>query len=53
MGSTGAMKSYAPQLLLIDAVAAVGVPHTIVPDHWVPIAFIAFVGLIFWIFPIL
>jgi ABC-type nickel/cobalt efflux system permease component RcnA len=31
----------APQLLLIGAVAAVGVLHTIVPDHWVPIALIA------------
>ena len=26
-----------PELLLIGAVAAVGVLHTIVPDHWVPI----------------
>jgi hypothetical protein len=33
--------NYAPQLLLIGAVAAVGVLHTIVPDHWVPIALIA------------
>lgn len=33
--------SSAPQLLLIGAVAAVGVLHTIVPDHWVPIALIA------------
>jgi hypothetical protein len=24
-------------LLLIGAVAAVGVLHTVVPDHWVPI----------------
>src|ERR1700761_9376980 len=31
----------APQLLLIGAVAAVGVLHTIVPDHWVPITLIA------------
>lgn len=30
-----------PQLLLICAVAAVGVLHTIVPDHWAPIALIA------------
>lgn len=30
-----------PQLLLIAAVAAVGVLHTIVPDHWLPIALIA------------
>lgn len=30
-----------PQLLLIGAVAAVGVLHTIVPDHWVPITLIA------------
>jgi len=31
----------APQLLLIAAVAAVGLLHTIVPDHWLPIALIA------------
>lgn len=30
-----------PQLLLIGAVAAVGVLHTVVPDHWVPITMIA------------
>jgi nickel/cobalt transporter (NicO) family protein len=30
-----------PKLLLIGAVAAVGVLHTIVPDHWAPIALIA------------
>jgi hypothetical protein len=30
-----------PQLLLICAVAAVGVLHTIVPDHWMPITLIA------------
>ncbi len=30
-----------PQLLLIAAVAAVGVLHTIVPDHWLPITLIA------------
>jgi ABC-type nickel/cobalt efflux system permease component RcnA len=30
-----------PGLLLVAAVAAVGVLHTIVPDHWVPITFIA------------
>ena len=30
-----------PQLLLVGAVAAVGILHTIVPDHWVPIALIA------------
>lgn len=30
-----------PHLLLIGAVAAVGVLHTIVPDHWVPITLIA------------
>jgi nickel/cobalt transporter (NicO) family protein len=30
-----------PQLLLAGAVAAVGVLHTIVPDHWVPITLIA------------
>src|SRR5215468_1356558 len=33
--------NYAPALLLIAAVATVGVLHTIVPDHWVPIALIA------------
>ncbi len=32
--------NWAP-LLLIGAVAAVGVLHTIVPDHWLPIALIA------------
>jgi nickel/cobalt transporter (NicO) family protein len=31
----------APQLLLVAAVAAVGVLHTIVPDHWVPLALFA------------
>ena len=31
----------APELLLIGAVASVGVLHTIVPDHWVPITLIA------------
>jgi putative Mn2+ efflux pump MntP len=31
----------APQILLVGAVAAVGVLHTLVPDHWVPIALIA------------
>jgi hypothetical protein len=30
-----------PELLLVAAVAAVGVLHTIVPDHWVPITLIA------------
>jgi len=30
-----------PELLLVGAVGAVGVLHTIVPDHWVPIALIA------------
>ncbi len=29
------------QLVLIGAVAAVGVLHTMVPDHWVPITVIA------------
>jgi ABC-type nickel/cobalt efflux system permease component RcnA len=33
--------TWAPPLLLVGAVAAVGVLHTIVPDHWVPIALIA------------
>jgi nickel/cobalt transporter (NicO) family protein len=31
----------APELLLVAAVATVGVLHTIVPDHWVPISAIA------------
>jgi ABC-type nickel/cobalt efflux system permease component RcnA len=30
-----------PQLLLLGAVTTVGVLHTIVPDHWVPIVLIA------------
>ena len=30
-----------PQLLLVAAVAAVGVLHTLVPDHWAPIVAIA------------
>jgi nickel/cobalt transporter (NicO) family protein len=30
-----------PELLLVASVAVVGVLHTIVPDHWAPIAFIA------------
>jgi hypothetical protein len=33
--------NYAPELLLIGAVASVGVLHTIVLDHWVPITLIA------------
>jgi hypothetical protein len=33
--------SAGPELLLISAVAAVGILHTIVPDHWVPITLIA------------
>jgi hypothetical protein len=33
--------NFGPELLLIGAVAAVGVLHTIVPDHWVPITLIA------------
>jgi hypothetical protein len=28
-------------LLLVGAVAAVGILHTVVPDHWVPITLIA------------
>jgi len=32
---------YAPELLLVGAVAAVGVLHTMVPDHWAPITLIA------------
>jgi hypothetical protein len=30
-----------PEVLLVASVAAVGVLHTIVPDHWVPITLIA------------
>jgi nickel/cobalt transporter (NicO) family protein len=30
-----------PELLLVGTVAAVGILHTIVPDHWVPITLIA------------
>jgi hypothetical protein len=33
--------SIGPELLLVGAVAAVGVLHTMVPDHWVPISLIA------------
>jgi ABC-type nickel/cobalt efflux system permease component RcnA len=33
--------THTPQLLLIGAVAAVGVLHTMVPDHWMPITLIA------------
>jgi hypothetical protein len=33
--------SLGPELLLVGAVATVGVLHTIVPDHWVPISLIA------------
>jgi ABC-type nickel/cobalt efflux system permease component RcnA len=32
---------HGPELLLVGAVAVVGVLHTIVPDHWLPIALIA------------
>jgi ABC-type nickel/cobalt efflux system permease component RcnA len=32
---------YEPELLLIGAVALVGLLHTIVPDHWVPITLLA------------
>ena len=31
----------ASEILLVGVVAAVGVLHTIVPDHWVPITLIA------------
>jgi hypothetical protein len=33
--------NFRPELLLIVSVAVVGVLHTIVPDHWVPITLIA------------
>jgi hypothetical protein len=32
---------HAPQFLLVAAVAAVGVLHTMVPDHWVPLTLFA------------
>ena len=32
---------FAPQLLLLGAVVAVGILHTMVPDHWVPITLLA------------
>jgi len=32
---------FAPQLLLLSSVIAVGVLHTMVPDHWVPITLLA------------
>jgi len=32
---------FAPQLLLLGSVVAVGILHTIVPDHWVPITLMA------------
>jgi ABC-type nickel/cobalt efflux system permease component RcnA len=33
--------TFGPQLLLLGAVVAVGVLHTMVPDHWVPITLLA------------
>ncbi|MFY9719686.1 MAG: hypothetical protein WAK16_08570 [Candidatus Cybelea sp.] len=33
--------TFGPELLLIGAVTAVGVLHTLVPDHWAPIAIMA------------
>ena len=33
--------NYEPELLLVAAVATVGVLHTSVPDHWVRITLIA------------
>jgi putative Mn2+ efflux pump MntP len=33
--------SLAPELMLLGAVVSVGVLHTLVPDHWVPIAVVA------------
>src|SRR5579864_2409929 len=32
---------FGPQLLLLGAVLAVGILHTMVPDHWAPIALLA------------
>ena len=33
--------TFSPEVLLVGAVAVVGVLHTMVPDHWVPITLIA------------
>ena len=33
--------NHTPQLLLIGTVAAIGVLHTMVPDHWMPIILLA------------
>jgi hypothetical protein len=33
--------TFAPEVLLVAAVVAVGIFHTMVPDHWVPITLIA------------
>lgn len=33
--------TFAPEVLLVGAVIGVGILHTIVPDHWVPITLIA------------
>ena len=33
--------SFAPELMLLGAVVSVGVLHTLVPDHWLPIAVVA------------
>ena len=33
--------NFRPELLLIVSVGVVGILHTIVPDHWVPITLIA------------
>lgn len=35
------MLHFSPQLLLLGAVVAVGILHTMVPDHWVPITLLA------------
>ena len=35
------LPALAPEMILVAAVAAVGVLHTVVPDHWVPIALLA------------
>lgn len=33
--------NFVPQLLLLGSVVAVGILHTVVPDHWVPITLLA------------
>ncbi len=41
MDSGAAAAAVVPRVLLIGAVAGIGVLHTLVPDHWLPIAIVA------------